>query len=225
MDQKSENVLRISLSCDTLNLPIGTAVRIEDDLEIAQINRVPDPNYIGRVIANYYNDSVYTVTTKYNHRYDKAVAGVASLLVGPGLHGPDGKIYPYDASAPGYCAGTAVGPYDFAAGSTDILSVQVNSETAQTFTLTDGTAQAVCDFVNATAVDFVMSVLPSGKVAISAVNVDDTITIGAPSHHCNTILGLTAAAYAPTAGSHGAPTCLIIKGGTSAGDLIEILED
>jgi len=225
MDQKAENVLRISLSCDTLNLPIGTPVRIEDDLEIAQINRVSDPNYIGRVIANYYNDAVYTVTTKYNHRYDKAVAGVANLLVGPGLHGPDNKIYKFTPSSPGYTAGTVVGPFTFASGSTDVLSVQVNSVTAQTFTLTNGTAQEVCDDVNATAVDFVMSVLPSGKIAISAVNVDDTITIGAPSHHCNAVLGLTAAAYAPTAGSHGTPTCLIIKGGTAAGDLIEILED
>ena len=224
MDQKTENVLRISLSCDTLNLPSGTAVRIDDDLEIAPVNRVADPNYLGRVIANYYNDTVYTVTTKYNHRYDKAVAGVASLGVGPGLHGPDGKIYPFTAAAPGYHAGTVVGPFTFTA-STNILSVQVNSESAQTFTLVTGTAQAVCDLVNATAVDFVMSVLPSGKVAISAVNVDDTITVGSPANNCNAVLGITAAAYAPTAGSHGAPTCMIINGGTDAGDLIEILED
>jgi hypothetical protein len=193
-------------------------------LEICAVNRVADPNYIGRVIANYHNDSTYTVTTPYTTRYDKAVAGVASLAVGPGLHGPDNKIFPFEAPAPGYHAGTVVGPFTFATGSADVLSVQVNSESAQTFTLTNGTAQEVCDDVNATAVDFVMSVTPAGKVAISAVNVDDTITIGAPSHHCNTVLGLTAAAYAATAGSKGSPTCMIINGGTAAGDLIEILE-
>jgi hypothetical protein len=224
MDQKTENVLRISLSCNTLNLPIGTSVRINDDLEIAPINRVADPNYIGRIIANYYNDTVYTVTTKYNHRYDKAVAGVDSLVVGPGVHGPDGKIYPFVSASPGYHAGTVAGPFTFAAGSTDVLSVQVNTETAQTFTLVNGTAQAVCDLVNADAVDFVLSVTPAGGIAVSAVNTDDTITIGTDTHTCNAVLGLTAAAYAPTAGSHGSPTCMIISGG-DAGDLIEILED
>ena len=224
MDQKSENVLRISLSCDTLNLPIGTSVRIDDDLEICETNKVNDPNYLGRVIANYYNDTVYTVTTKYNHRYDKAVAGVDSLVVGPGVHGPDNKIYPFTAASPAYHAGTVAGPFTFASGSTDVLSVQVNSVTAQTFTLVSGTAESVCIAVNATAVDFVLSVTPAGKLAVSAVNSADTITIGAPSHHCNGVVGFSAAAYSPTAGSHGSPTCMIIKGG-DAGDLIEILED
>jgi len=225
MDQKAENVLRISLTCDTLNLPMGTPVRINDDLEIVEVTRVADPNYIGRVIANYYNDTVYTVTTKYNHRYDKAVAGVDSLVVGPGVHGPDNKIYAFTSPAAAYHAGTAVGPnMTFGVGATDIFNITIDSGSPQNFTLVTGTLVAAVALINATAVDFVASITPTGTIAISAVNTGSSFTINAPSHHANAVLGITAATYAPTAGSHGAPTCLIIKGG-DAGDLIEILED
>jgi hypothetical protein len=224
MLQKTENVLRVSFSCDTLNLPIGTPVRISDDLEIAEITRVADPNYLGRIIANYHNDSTYTVTTAYTNRYDKAVAGVANLAVGPGLHGPDNKIFPFEAPAPAYHAGSAAGPYTFVLNTTDVLSITVNSESAQPFQLETGTLQDVCDLVNATAADFVLSATADGKLAISGLNVDDAFTINAPANHCNAVLGITAAVYSATAGSKGSPTCMIINGGTAAGDLIEILE-
>ena len=224
MDQRSEFDLFVGFSCDTLNVPSGTSMRIDDDLKVAPVTKIADPNYVGRVISNYWNDGNYVCSTKYRHRYDKAVAGVDSLTVGPGVHGPDNKIFPFTAPVAGSCSGTVAGPYTFGAGSTDVLSVQVNSDGAVTTTLTSGTLASVIALINATAVGYVASATSDGKITISALNVDDTITIGAPSNHCNTILGLTAAAYAPTAGGKGSPTCLIIKGG-DAGDLIEILED
>ena len=224
MDQRADFVLFVGLACTTLNLPQNTPMRIDSDLTIVPVTKVNDPNYLGRIISSYWNDGNYVCSTKYLHRFDQAVAGVDSLTVGPGVHGPDNKIFPFTAPVAGHCAGTAVGPYTFGTGASDVLSVQVNSVAAQTFTLVSSDLPTLVAFLNATAVGFVASATSDGKLAISALNVDDTITIGSPSNNANTVLGLSAAAYAPTAGGKGSPTCLIIKGG-DAGDLIEILED
>jgi len=90
------------------------------------------------------------------------------------------------------------GPYAITNGSNDALSITIGDGEAQVFDLTAGaarTASEVCDDINATATDFMASVV-AAKIRITADDRFTDITLDEIAHDAYSTLGLAAGNYA-----------------------------
>lgn len=195
MIRKLNEVLAVSFTCDS-SIEVGDRVEVLTDGKVTKIATRGSSHYVGNVCKHLAGATTCTVETPFRIYRNDAVAG-AACPVGPFVYGADNKVYSVTAGSAATVTSANASTYAIVAGTSDALKVTVGANgTAETITLTAGAARTAAQIVgeiNAAATTFYAEETADHKVKLIAKQIGACLTIGAVTHDCYTVLGLTAA--------------------------------
>lgn len=205
----------------------GDRVEITSDRKVQRVSSIGSATELGTVltIRAALTECVVACEGQFN-RQDR-VAG-ETVVPGKFVYGPSNKVYQYTQAAPASFVGSTTGPKTVTVDTDDTIKVTLENGDAQTVVITAGTNltfAAIAAELNASLVGITAFVDASGHIGLRADSIGKAITVGAVTHDAYTLLGWTAATYAPTNASHDPSTVkgLILVGG-DADETVEVIE-